>query len=345
MFKWEHMQLKYRIKKAIMQRVLQKRKRAQVFDSEYAELFQIPADAGSDFNNSYYFSAHHLEGQSLFLRLGLRGDKQSEIWFVYRDKNMFYSCPVQLCNTVDSPLQVECVEVGKQWKMSFKGQIQSMDNKEDIREAVFEGLFTATAPIFDFFYHANPEPIASAFAKEKWNTSFFEEVQKNNQTHYEQAGHISGRISIGNEEKQIDMVAIRDHSFGKRDWNYMNKHMWLMALTDNGDALNLSMVSYPAIKGIQVGNYIREAKSISVLQFKSTDDLINSGRGADVFNLEAVLENGEKLIITVNRDVEVVYSFANNQYILREGMGDFTVNGNRARGIIEFGFNKDSDRW
>ncbi|MDY0016149.1 MAG: hypothetical protein RBS13_08070, partial [Bacteroidales bacterium] len=239
------MQLKYRIKKAIIQSVLQKRKHKQVFDSDYAELFQIPPDAGSDFNNSYYFSAHNLEGQSLFLRLGLRGDKQSEIWFVYRDENMFYSCPIELCHTKDSPLQVECVEAGKRWKLKFEGHMQSLDNKDDIHKAVFEGLFTATAPIFDFFYHANTEPMARAFAKEKWNKSFLEEVQKNNQTHYEQAGKIQGRLMLGSKEKQIDMYAIRDHSFGKRDWNYMDKHMWLMALNETGDALNLSIVSYP----------------------------------------------------------------------------------------------------
>lgn len=339
------MQLKYRIKKAIIQSVLQKRKHKQVFDSDYAELFQIPPDAGSDFNNSYYFSAHNLEGQSLFLRLGLRGDKQSEIWFVYRDENMFYSCPIELCHTKDSPLQVECVEAGKRWKLKFEGHMQSLDNKDDIHKAVFEGLFTATAPIFDFFYHANTEPMARAFAKEKWNKSFFEEVQKNNQTHYEQAGKIQGRLMLGSKEKQIDMYAIRDHSFGKRDWNYMDKHMWLMALNETGDALNLSMVSYPAIRGIQVGNYLREGKVLSVLNVTCLDDLINNGQGADAFVLEAVLENGEKLKVTVHRDAEVVYSFANNQYILREGMGSFTINGEKARGIVEFGFNKDSNRW
>ncbi len=339
------MQLFYTLKKTIINKVLLKRKESQVFNIENAEHFQIPEDAGDDFNNSYYFSAHNLDGQSLFLRLGLRGDRKSEIWFAYRDKDIFYSYPIEIIDNQHSPLQVECMEAGKKWKIIFQGKLQSMVDKEDSKEASFEGFFTATSPIFDFFLHANPEPMARAFAKEKWNKTFFKEVQKNNQTHYEQPGKISGRLLIGNAEIQIDMNAIRDHSFGKRDWNYMDKHVWLMAITEKGDALNISKVSYPALSNIEVGNFNKNGKTTCLLRFKTKDDLINNGLGANSFSIDVLMENGEKLKITGKRDAEVVYTFSDGKYTLREGMGEFSINGEKARGIIEFGFNKDNSRW
>ena len=339
------MQLTYKIKKNIIKRILQNRKKSQGFDAVYAETFQLPANAGADFNNSYYFSAHHTEGQSLFLRLGLRGDNQSEIWFTYRDKDIFYTCPVERCKAEDAPIHVECLEVEKRWKVTFTGKLQSMKNQEEVKNAAFEGIFTATAPIFDFFYHANPEPMADAFTQEKWDKSFFKEVQKNNQTHYEQVGKLTGTLRIGEQSMALDLYSIRDHSFGPRDWNYMDKHIWLTALTENGDALNISMVSYPAIRGIRVGNLNKAGKTICLLQTHTSDDLINNGLGVDKFGLLCKLENGEELKITTEREAEVVYSFANGQYILREGMGNYTINGEKARGIIEFGFNKDKTRW
>jgi hypothetical protein len=339
------MQLSYKIKKTIIRNILKKRKKTQGFDAVLAETYRIADDADANINNSYYFSAHNLEGQSIFIRLGLRGDKQSEIWFTYRDNDLFLSYPTELCPIEASPLYVECIEVEKKWKIIFKGEMQSLTNKETRMQVYFEGVFEATAPIFDFFYHADPEPMASAIAREKWNKAFFQEIQKNNQTHYEQAGKLTGNLSINQIQKQINLFALRDHSFGKRDWNYMDKHMWLMALTENGDALNISTVSYPALSGIAVGNFNRKGKVFDVIHFHTSNDLINNGKGADHFMLQAKLNTGELLQITVERDAEVVYSFAQGQYILREGMGSFTINGEKAKGIIEFGFNKDKNRW
>jgi hypothetical protein len=339
------MQFIYQIKKTIIRNILKKRKKAQGFDPVLVETYQLPADADNDINNSYYFSAHNIEGQSLFIRLGLRGDKQSEIWFAYRDNDFFLSCPTELCPIEASPLHVECIEVEKKWKIIFRGEMQSLTNKEIRVQACFDGVFEATAPIFDFFYHADPGSMASAIAREKWNKTFFQEIQKNNQTHYEQAGKLKGTLNINQIDKQIDLYALRDHSFGKRDWNYMDKHMWLMALTENGDALNISTVSYPALSGIAVGNFNRRGKVFDIIHFHSSNDLINNGKGADQFKLQAKMITGELLQITVERDAEVVYSFAQGQYILREGMGSFTINGEKARGIIEFGFNKDNSRW
>ena len=339
------MSISYCLKKSLIYSILKRKQKKSPFDIEKSEHFELPADAETNFNNSYYFSAHHANGESLFLRLGLRGNGEREIWFAYRDSEHLYSCPMSLCTTNNSPIKVFCEETGSKWKILFDGVLECLDSPAEKKKAHFEGTFIATAPIFDFFLHSNLKPMAKAFAIEKWNRNFFKEVQKNNQTHYEQPGILTGELTIGDEKKSIDMPALRDHSFGKRDWNYMDKHVWLMALLENGDALNISMVSYPAIRNICVGNLYQNGNSISAIEIHTPNDLIGNGKGADTFTVHCRLENGDNLLIKVTREIHIPYFFSDNQYQLLEGIGRFMVNDIKARGIIEFGFNKDLKRW
>ena len=338
----------FSIKKAIIKHSIKKRNQKNPFDECFAENYRIPGDAGSDINNSYYFSAHHLDGESLFVRLGERGGgSESEIWFAYRGKLGFFSSSVSLCSAEKSPLKVACLEVGKKWKISYSGKMKSMDSGDHEKEydATFEGIFTASAPIFDFTFHLNPEVLARSFAEEKWSSAFFEEVQKNNQTHYEQQGFLQGKLTIGEREILLDSPAIRDHSFGKREWTYMDKHFWLMALDKEGNALNVSMVGYPAIRKLEVGNIFRNGKQQCVLQTRGLEGKVTKKGVPDKVAVCCLLESGEKLQIIAEKEAEVAYTFADEGYFLYEGIGTFSINGEKARGIMEFGFNSDPSRW
>lgn len=339
--------MKTKVKAALMKKMLLSKKEKNPFDERLAELYQLPQDAPVTFNNSYYFSGHSISGESIFLRLGLRGDGSCEVWFVYRNGALFYRNPVtEYVFAEESPLKVSCIESSKTWRITYEGLLQdgNQENAQPIM-AKFSGIFTATDPIYDFFYHASVVPLARAMAQEKWSKSFFAEVQENNQTHYEQNGQMSGTLLLGEQEIAIDIHTVRDHSFGKRDWNYMNKHMWLAALLENGDMVNISMVSYPAIKQLNTGNVILNGHTASIVETIAYEDMINDGKGPEEFHLACVLENGKKITVYGKKETEVVYSLGEGGYILREGLGTFTVDGKRARGIIEFGFNADSSRW
>jgi hypothetical protein len=39
------------------------------------------------------------------------------------------------------------------------------------------------------------------------------------------------------------------------------------------------------------------------------------------------------------------FSFADGKFFVNEGVSEFTVNGVRGRGIAEFGFNADKNKW
>lgn len=337
--------MKTKIKTALMKKMLTARKQKDPFHEKLAELYSLPENAPANFNNSYYFSGHTLAGESLFLRLGLRSDKSCEVWCVYKNGDTVYTNPVmEYASAEDSPLTVACVETSKEWKVAYHGPMVDRDNPEQTLHASFVGTFTATDPIFDFTYHMNPTSTAVAMAREKWSKALFAEMQENRQTHYEQNGRMTGTLQIGDKQFAIDMNTVRDHSFGKRDWNYMNKHMWLMAVLENGDMINISMVSYPAMRRLDAGNVIFGGKTISLTEILFQDDMVNGGSGPEDFHLSCMLENGRKLNIYAKKETEVVYTMGGT-YTLREGLGSFTIDGRKARGILEFGFNQDASRW
>ncbi len=337
--------MKRQLKTALMKKLLDAKKKKAPFHEKLAELYRLPSAAPDDFNNSYYFSGHSLAGESLFMRLGLRGDGTREVWFVYKNGGALY------CNTVteytaaeDVPLVVSCEESGKRWAVAYDGPMADQRAPEQTLRGVFHGTFTATDPIFDFTYHMNSLSTAAAMAREKWSKALFAELRENSQTHYEQNGRISGGLELGGQPIAIDLRAVRDHSFGKRDWNYMNRHIWLMAVLENGDMINVSMVSYPAMRRLDAGNVIFGGKTISLTEIAFQEDMVCGGAGPTEFHLACKLENGTTMTVYAKKETEVVYTMGGG-YTLREGIGSFTIDGRKARGILEFGFHQDSGRW
>ncbi|MDD5952779.1 MAG: hypothetical protein PUC32_03885 [Oscillospiraceae bacterium] len=337
--------MKTQLKTALMKKMLTAKKKKEPFHEKLSELYTLPENAPDHYNNSYYFSGHSVSGESLFLRLGLRNDHFCEVWCAYKNGDTFYANPKTLYETGEAlPLTVSCLETSKRWKVTYQGPMQDQHQPDRCVQAKLSCIFTAGAPIFDFSYHMNPTTLARAMANEKWSKSFFAELKENSQTHYEQPGDMTGTLMLGEREIPIALHTVRDHSFGKRDWDYMNKHYWLMALMENGDMLNVSMVSYPAMHQLDAGNVVINGKAISLVQVIPHGDLIQEGKGPDHLHMTCVLENGRKLNLYAKKEGEIVYPLGNG-YVLREGLGTFSVDGRKARGIMEFGFHHDWTRW
>ncbi len=348
------MSIKQRLKQAIVQRSIGKRKKAHPFDQHFAENFTLPPDALPDKNNSYYFSAHDGEGASFLFRLGRRGGGKSEIWLAYKNAaGQAWINSRHLFDDADSPAKVECITPGEKWAFSYKGKAVKLALDKDMAgipqapeaHAEFTGTFTASDPIFEFSYHMDPEPLARAIAMEKWTKGFFKEVQENDQTHYEQQGHVKGELTLDGKKIPLDMRAMRDHSFGKRDWNYMDRHIWLMALLEDGTALNVNMVRYPAVANLQTGYYITDSDTVCVHSATPMDEIECTGKVPKGFQYSVRLTDGRVLQAACEKEMEFVFPFDEGLYTIYEGVGNFTVNGVKGRGIIEFAFNRDASRW
>jgi hypothetical protein len=185
---------------------------------------------------------------------------------------------------------------------------------------------------------------AIAMAGEKWNKKFFSEVQKNNQVHYEEFGYLQGKIKIDGVEKQVNVPCVRDHSFGMRDWDYMNNHLWLMAVNEKSQ-LNFSMVSYPAMSILEVGNFkAKDKKMAFVISAEYDRSSIIKGYAPEELTVKLKLDDKSVLNVKAVKKDQVVYDFQNGDYRLIEGTAEFEINGERYHGILEVGINKDKTR-
>lgn len=350
----------YPLKKAIMSLSMNKRKKQHPFDIAYSDNYQIPEDAGSEHNNSQYFCFHSQNSkESFFIRLALRGGNYpNEVWFTYRDKNgtVFVSDKDHFPKNETPPVSIRVIEAGKKLEFAYNGKMKRARVDEtgevdlyapgELLDANLSAVFVATSDPFEFSRHMSTEPVARVMAKEKWNKSFFNALQENHQVHYEQIGRIDGTLTIGNETYTFsDTHAFRDHSYGKRDWDYFDRYVWIFGLLENGDTIQCNWVRYPAVTELQTGFYTT-ADNNTVCLKKATrlNDLpLYENKCPLAVSATLTFEDGRVLTLTTKREISVPYQF--QTFRVNEGVSVFDINGLKGRGITEFSFNADVNRW
>ena len=324
----------YRLKKGFMCRALEKRNKEKPFDYEYAEDFTLEGETDTLLNNSYYFSAH-CSDMSFFARLGKRVN-EDETWFAIYMEGKLYSLKRESFPHGGSPLVVE--KDGDKWTISFHGLLNEAD------EVSFNATFASVLAPIDFTSSMPPERMAGAIANEKWNKAFFGGLQNvSGQCHYEQEGTLEGRLILNGKATDFLLPCVRDHSFGKRDWNYMNNHVWLMAVSPSIQ-FNYSLVSYPVISALEVGNY----RDGAGLHFLMRDDLdfqeINKGSVPEELSFTVLLDDRREIGVRAKTLAGISYHFKDGQYILHENIAEYQIGNLLCRGILEIGFNREHAR-
>lgn len=347
------MNLKRKVKEIIMKRSLQKNIKQNPFNINEIEAYSLPENASRQDTNSYYFSAHDLDGNSLLVRRAERGDDTVEVWIVLKYKDQLYLNRQQVFAVDKAPVEVVCVRPGKTWNVTYHGDIYETKVDYNLIASANGNAktlsltlnFFATKAIFDFSYHINPNVLAKALAKETWDKNFIRNMRENQQRHYEQQGMVQVEFKLDDEPVQLKMRAMRDHSFGRRDWNYMDRHIWLMTLLEDDESLNVNMVSYPHMKDLRTGYYETKTDTITVADAPMLRSFKADGRIPEKITYDVTLDTGKQFHVIAKKEVEIQFPFDNGSYIICEGIGTFDINGKKGRGIIEFGYNKDKTRW
>lgn len=356
------------IKRQIIIAGINRKNRENPFDMEACERFQLPADASPMLNNSYYFGGNSTEGESLIFRFAFRINK-SEAFVLYTHQGRFYAIEGQEFGPNECPITVECMEPGNRWHCTFNGKMRDQQSGE-VLDSHFDVVWTARLPIFDSSYHCDPYGMATPFSRERWTKQFLrealasdmgmssaidkkkdpdayrEEQRRNAQHHYEQTGKMKGTLTIGTESFDIDLAATRDHSFGKRDWNFMCAHIWLMAVTGAGETLNLQLVNYPRVRRLYTGyTDIGEDHNVSLHDFDLLHYDHNDGKGTDEIVVNMHFNNGKTYHVRALRDVNILTPFDGGNFYFQEGIANFDINGIPARGTMEYGYNKNRALW
>lgn len=323
------------LKKKIMCRAIGKRVKEHPFDFPAAENYTLDGVEAPLVNNSYYFSAHDGE-MSVFARLGKRVNAD-ETWLAVYLEGRMYSLKEELFAGGRSPLLVGRKDDG--WTLAFEGTLNESD------QVSLHATFIPKRTPIDFTTNMPAARMATAIANEKWNRDYFNRLQQiGGQCHYEQEGVLEGELTLNGQTCSLCLPCVRDHSFGRRDWNDMNNHLWLMAVSDERQ-FNYSMVSYPALSVLEVGNYRDEVDMHYMMQADLDLQLAGMGTIPEELAMNVRLDNGKTVPVKVRRLAGVTYHFQNGQYILHENVAEFEIAGHVCRGILEIGFNRDRSRY
>jgi len=347
------MGLKYHIKKFLMLASITKAKNERPFDLIASETYELPSEADKNDLNDYYFSAHTLEGESIVLRKVLGGEGQNEIWFIYHSQKGTYANRITTFNNEEGPLNIILIDPGKVWQFTFKGLLNKMiidETKlahftdEQINVEV-SGQFTSENKVFDFKTQLDPEMYASALAKEKWDKSFKVGLKINQQERVKQQGMINAKIKLGEQDINFKACAIRDHAYGRQDLDYVNRHIYLMTIIRKGELLNLSRISHSHVRNIITGYYEKDGRVEQISLKNNTASIPTLGTIPLSFRYRVELKNAIKIDVRTALEVIIPYVLNEGKYVLFVGIASFDANKRMTRGIMEFGFHSDEERW
>lgn len=134
----------------------------------------------------------------------------------------------------------------KEWQIQFSGKMVIGKTKKEV-DVNFDLLWTAFTPYFDFDTDMSPVTMADAICRETWSRSYFDDLQRSHQTHYEQFGDITGTVKIeGHAEVKLNISGVRDHSYGNiRDWRDLYRYAIQYCTLEDRTAICLGVISMP----------------------------------------------------------------------------------------------------
>ena len=292
------------------------------------------------FNDSSYFLGRGEDGSCMVVRMAFRGTREPEYWLAFHLPGKGTFQLKELVTTEGDGFRLgdlcyACLEPGKRWKIGYSGPVRQGDRSHQV---TVDLLFEGTRPLVNFRHISRPSDMAPVIAREKWNREFFRKLKEIRKVHLEQGGRITGTITVDGEEKPLEWRSVRDHSWGTRQWSRWKRHVWLGGVLDNGEAFNLSMITYDFLGQLSAGYLTRGEElvyfsGLPLMETFASDPLIPkettigfSFRDGSSHNLEVKMPGHFDFIM-------------DGAYHIREGMGDFVFDGVPGMGVAEFGLN------
>jgi hypothetical protein len=298
---------------------------------------QPPGDS-PHFNDSFYFCGRDASGTSFVFRLGFRPRQQTELWcdLVLPGLGRFHAPRPEETDSGRlgfGPLRFECSDPGRTWTIHYSGPMETQGRTAAVD---LELAFEADAGMVDFGAQGDSWSLAGFMASQKWSRAWFGKLRDLSQVHYEQGGTLRGRVTVDGLKREVALPAIRDHSFGARDWKAMRRHAWLMALLEDGSHVNVSLVSYDFLPYMHSGYLIRDGVIQAVTRAPRFEDLpARNAKGAS-FDCSFRIGKGKPLTLHCRVDDLLEYSM-NGQYGFAEGLATFSLGAVKGVGICEFG--------
>ncbi|RLB57658.1 MAG: hypothetical protein DRI34_07185 [Deltaproteobacteria bacterium] len=181
-----------------------------------------------NYNDSFVFQGSGGDGTMFMSRVGLRGDgSRAEVW-VFLDidgrklvnGDTLVPARARQQHISAGGLSYRYLPERGGWRVSFSGALQGAG---DCR---LELDFTPTARLFLSSRHMDARSTGRAMAEMPWSRQYFARLRSERQVRIEQGGLLEGRLWLDGRERELRLRAFRDHSWGRRDWSFINRYLW-----------------------------------------------------------------------------------------------------------------------
>uniref|UniRef100_K1QMB3 Phosphoenolpyruvate synthase n=1 Tax=Magallana gigas TaxID=29159 RepID=K1QMB3_MAGGI len=146
--------------------------------------------------DSVYFGGFNKDGIYFVARVARRHGRYAEVWlYLHLPGVGDFHHPVHP-DTLISNVTPGTLTAGG-LKIEMKGVCKELDKKEgSLVHTKFSFTWKAVTDPFNFDTDVNPKALADGIAREGWTREFFNKLQRDHQTHYEQWGELSGRLQV-----------------------------------------------------------------------------------------------------------------------------------------------------
>jgi hypothetical protein len=194
----------------------------------------VPPAPGTDptnYNDSFVFEGSGRGGELVMTRIGLRdGSRWAEVWLWLVVDGVKYWLPraeVELDGRSLRPIEAgglryQCTDDARdRWRLTGAVELEpeGVPCELDLE-------FTPRSACYHSGVHMNAAGFARAMAEMPWSRRYFDKLRSENQCRIEQGGWLTGAVTLGGRRRPLELLCIRDHSWGKRDWTFINRYIW-----------------------------------------------------------------------------------------------------------------------
>lgn len=304
----------------------------------------------ANYNDSFVFQGSDAQGHVLLTRLGFRGGgKEAEVWMwgAFAGERFANDKRFVKLTSDDAPdavaaagLSYQLVSEGE-WKLTYNGTLNG-------KPAEVKLNWKADAAMYCSADHMDPKGTALAMAEMPWSREYFQRIRSEKQIRIEQGGILTGTFTVDGRSFDVNMRGIRDHSWGKRDWTYLNRYLWTVLSLDEEMEIAGNKVKYLAVSPVDYGDSFKRLASgwiagdEVVLPVSYTTDLIEIGGDGVIpnrFTLQFRVPGSELLTLEVERrQPEMPWMVQDDGFEINEAWCGITLNGVKGVGLSEFGY-------
>ena len=329
--------MRERLKRTLAQLMVRSRRRHAESATSLEQLHLAPDTP--HFNDSVYLYGRDHDGIAVATRLSVRTDAPCEVWMSVRLPGQAILEVPDVHHAKDESWAAggarwQVLEPGRRLRVRYTGPLVQNGQRHS---AALNLEFDGTSDLIDFSDGVTPSVTAAALAKEPWTRSFFEQLGEIRTVHYEQVGRLTGTIRIDDDERQVDLRSVRDHSFGRRRWTSWRRHIWFSGVRDDGVAFTLAQIRYDFVGPLTAGFWI-DGTPAKIVDGSPMDTIAPPHVIPDEFTLFLIDDNGRRHHLTVSVDDVFRFELDHGDYTIHEAIARFDVDGVPAVGICEFGW-------